>query len=237
MTAPTQDDLKRAVAAKAVEYVRDGMKLGLGTGSTAEAFLDVLAPRVRGGMTVTGVPTSERTATKARALGIPLAELDQLASLDLTIDGADEADADLTLIKGGGGALLREKIVAAASKQMLVIADSSKLVKKLGRFPLPIEVVEYGHATTMRKIADVIRALGYPAVPITQRSEDGAVFKTDGGNVIYDCSFGEIVDAPALAAALGEIVGVVETGLFVGLATTLLISRADGTVDVITRPA
>ncbi len=231
MTA-TQDSLKRAVAAKAVDFVHDGMKLGLGSGSTAEAFLDVLAPRVRGGLNITGVPTSERTATKARALGIPLGTLDQLSPLDLTIDGADEADGDLILIKGGGGALLREKIVAAASKQMLVITDGSKLVKRLGRFPLPVEVVEYGHETTMRKIVETIRALGYQTIPITQRSKDGAVFKTDGGNLIYDCGFGQIADARALAAALRSIVGVVEHGLFVDLATTLLIAREEG-VEVI----
>jgi ribose 5-phosphate isomerase A len=235
MTA-TQDSLKRTVAAKAVEYVHNGMKLGLGTGSTAEAFLDVLAPRIRGGLSITGVPTSERTAAKARALGIPVTDLDHLSPLDLTIDGADEADSDLVLIKGGGGALLREKIVAAASKKMIVITDGSKLVKKLGKFPLPVEVVEYGHATTVRKIADVVGALGYPAIPITQRSKDGAVFKTDGGNLIYDCGFGEISDAPQLARALGEIVGVVETGLFVGLATTLLIARESG-VEIIERKA
>lgn len=232
--AMTQDVLKRAAAAKAVEYVHSGMKLGLGTGSTAEAFLEVLSPRVRGGLSVTGVATSERTAAKARSLGIPLADLDHSAPLDLTVDGADEADANLVLIKGGGGALLREKIVAAASKQMIVIADGSKLVQTLGRFPLPVEVVEYGHATTVRKIAETVGALGYPAIPITQRSKDGAVFKSDGGNLIYDCGFGAIADAPRLARALRDIVGVVEHGLFVGLATTLLIAREDG-IEVIER--
>lgn len=236
MSASAQDTLKRAAAAKAVEYVHNGMKLGLGTGSTAEAFLDVLAPRVRGGLNITGVPTSERTAAKARSLGIPLNDLDHLAPLDLTVDGADEADADLVLIKGGGGALLREKIVAAASKQMVVIADGSKLVKRLGKFPLPVEVVEYGHGTTVRKMTEVIRALGYPAIPITQRLKDGAPYKTDGGNLIFDCGFGEISDAPKLARALGGIVGVVEHGLFVGLATTLLVARESG-VEVIERKA
>src|ERR1700691_6373339 len=132
--------LKRAAAVRALEFVENGMKLGLGTGSTAEAFLDVLGPRLRGGLSVTGVATSERTAEKARALSIPLADLDSLAPLDLVIDGADEADHDLNLIKGGGGALLREKIVAASAKRMIVIADESKLVAKLGRFPLPVEV-------------------------------------------------------------------------------------------------
>jgi ribose 5-phosphate isomerase A len=233
MTA-SQDSLKRAAAAKAVEYVRSGMKLGLGTGSTAEAFLDLLSPRVRGGLAITGVPTSERTAAKARSLGIPLSDLDHLSPLDLTIDGADEADADLVLIKGGGGALLREKIVAAASKKMVVITDGSKLVQRLGRFPLPVEVVEYGHATTARKISETAAAIGYPAIPITQRSKDGAVFKTDGGNLIYDCGFGTITDAPRLARALQDIVGVVEHGLFVGIATTLIVARDNG-VEVIER--
>ncbi|HEY1709909.1 MAG TPA: ribose-5-phosphate isomerase RpiA [Rhizomicrobium sp.] len=232
----SQDSLKRVVAAKAVEYVRDGMKLGLGTGTTAEAFVDALAPKVRDGLKVTCVPTSERTAAKARALGIPLGELDQLAPLDLVIDGADEADRDLVLIKGGGGALLREKIVACAAKQMLVIVDATKLVDRLGRFPLPIEVVEYGQETTMRRIADVVARLGYSGIPIVQRMRNGAAFKTDGGNVIYDCHFGAIADAPKLANALGEIVGVVEHGLFVGIATQILIARESG-VDVIERPA
>src|ERR1700712_4629691 len=138
-----QNALKRAVAAKALEYVTDGMKLGLGSGTTAEIFLDMLAPRIRGGMKLLCVPTSERTATYARKLGMTLSTLDDLGTLDLTIDGADEADRDLNLIKGGGGMLLREKVVAASSKKMLVIADETKLVPRLGKFPLPVQVVEF----------------------------------------------------------------------------------------------
>src|ERR1700710_2817276 len=152
MTTET-DTLKRAAAAKALDYVSEGMKLGLGTGSTAEIFLDLLSPRVRGGLNLLCVATSERTATKARALGLSLAALDDLAPLDLTVDGADEADRDLVLIKGGGGALLREKIVAASSKRMLVIADESKLVARLGKFPLPVGGLEVGHKGPRARLA------------------------------------------------------------------------------------
>jgi ribose 5-phosphate isomerase A len=224
--------LKRATALRALEFVEDGMKLGLGTGSTAEAFLDVLAPKLRGGMKIVGTATSERTAQKARALSIPLADLDGLAPLDLTIDGADEADRALNLIKGGGGALLREKIVAASSKRMIVIADATKLVAKLGRFPLPVEVSTFGHATTAARIVNAAAKLKYNHLSLTLRAKDGAPFKTDGGNYIYDCAFGAISDAPALAAALSAVPGVVEHGLFVGLATALVIAR-EGGVEVI----
>jgi ribose 5-phosphate isomerase A len=224
--------LKRAAALRALEFVEDGMKLGLGTGSTAEAFLDVLAPRIRGGMTIVGTATSERTAQKARALSIPLADLDGLAPLDLTIDGADEADRALNLIKGAGGALLREKIVAASSKRMIVIADASKLVVTLGRFTLPVEVSTFGHATTAARVVNAAAKLKYNHLPLTLRAKDGVPFKTDGGNYIYDCSFGAIADVPALAQALSSVPGVIEHGLFVGLATALVIAREDG-VEVI----
>src|SRR5215469_5825059 len=153
---PESVALKRAAAAKALEFVADGMKLGLGTGSTAEAFLELLSPRVRGGLKIIGVPTSERTAHKARALGIPLTGLDGLSPLDLTVDGADEADRNLDLIKGAGGALLREKIVAASSKRVVIIADESKLVARLGAFPLPVEVIEFGHATTASRLGQAL---------------------------------------------------------------------------------
>lgn len=226
--------LKRAAAAKALEYVQPGMKLGLGTGSTAEIFLELLSPRVRGGFNVIGVPTSEKTAAKARALGISLAALDDLAPLDLTVDGADESDRELTLIKGAGGALLREKIVAASSKRMLVIADESKLVARLGKFPLSVEVLEFGHKTTAARIAAATQALGYAGVAVTLRSRDGAAVKSDSGNVIYDCAFGAITSAPKLAQALADIPGLVEHGLFLGLATTLLIAHP-GEVEVIER--
>jgi ribose 5-phosphate isomerase A len=229
-----QTALKRTVAAKALEYVEDGMKLGLGSGSTAELFVEMLAPRVRGGERLLCVPTSERTAALARKLGFTLASLDDLAPLDLTVDGADEADRNLDLIKGGGGMLLREKIVAAASRQMLVIADESKMVPRLGRFPLPVEVAEFGHKSSGARLAVAMAAAGYANIPMTLRQRDGTVFKTDGGNVIYDCAFGVIHNASRLAAAISAVPGVVEHGLFIGLATTLLIA-GPGEIEVITR--
>ncbi len=233
MTDPAS--LKRAAALRALDFVEDGMKLGLGTGSTAEAFLDVLGPRVQAGLKIIGVPTSERTAQKARALAIPLGDLDALAPLDLTIDGADEADRALVLIKGGGGALLREKIVAASSKRMIVIADETKLVAKLGRYPLPVEVEVFGHATTAARIRDVLSSLGYHRIPVTLRARAGTAFKTDAGNFIYDCPLGVIGDAGALGRALSDIPGVVEHGLFVGLASALVIAGENG-VTVIENP-
>jgi ribose 5-phosphate isomerase A len=224
--------LKRAAAAKALQFVRDGMKLGLGTGSTAEAFLDVLAAS---GCRITGTPTSERTAQKAKALGIALGELDALAPLDITVDGADEADRDLNLIKGGGGALLREKIVAASSARMIVIADDTKLVDRLGNFPLPVEIIPFGHATTIARIRKAIASLGYGDVAIATRMNDGAAFRTDSNNLIVDCAFGAIADAPALARTLANIPGVVDHGLFIGLATTLIVAGAGG-VQIIEKP-
>lgn len=232
-TPPDSAALKRAAAAKALDYVENNMKLGLGTGSTAEAFLDVLAPRVRGGLTITGVATSERTAIKARNLGITVGELDQVGDLDLVVDGADETDADLNLIKGGGGAHLIEKIVATSSKKMVVIADGSKLVKRLGKYPLPVEVVKFGHATTARRIAEAAKKLRREIVP-TLRMKDNAPFVTDSGNYIYDCAFKSIVNPAKLATALSVIPGVVEHGLFVGIATTLILARETG-VEVIER--
>ena len=229
-----QNALKRAVAAKALDYVQDGMKLGLGSGSTAEIFVELLALRVRGGEKLLCVPTSEKTATLARKLGITLASLDDLAPLDLTIDGADEADRNLDVIKGGGGMLLREKIVAASSRRMIVIADESKLVPRLGKYPLPVEVVEFGHKSTAQRLARAFTAAGYADVPMTLRQRDGATFKTDSGNVIYDCAFGAIQNAAKLAAAIHGVPGVVEHGLFIGIATTLLIAT-DGEIEVIER--
>jgi ribose 5-phosphate isomerase A len=223
--ALTQDDLKRMAAAKAVEYVTDGMKLGLGTGSTAEIFLELLAARVRGGLNVIGTATSERTAEKARSIGIPLAALDDLAPLDMTVDGADEADRKLNLIKGAGGALLREKIVAASSARMVVIADRSKLVPRLGRFPLSIEVLEFGQKMTAQRVVDALAVLGYRDVAVTLRSRDGLTFVSDSGNLIYDCNLGAITSAPKLAAVLAAIPGVVEHGLFIGMATTLIVAH------------
>src|ERR1700742_2616749 len=205
-----QNALKRAVAANALDYVQDGMKLGLGSGTTAEIFVEMLAPRVRGGEKLLCVPTSEKTATLARKLGITLASLDDLAPLDLTIDGADEADRNLDVIKGGGGMLLREKIVAASSRRMIVIADETKLVPRLGKFALPIEVVEFGHKSTALRLGQAFAAAGYTQFALTLRQRDGANFKTDSGNVIYDCAFGAIQNAAKLAAVIHSVPGVVE---------------------------
>jgi len=226
--------LKRAAAAKALDYVADGMKLGLGSGSTAELFVEMLAPRVRGGLKLLCVPTSERTASLARKLGITLSNLDDLAPLDLTVDGADEADRNLDLIKGGGGMLLREKIVAASSKRMIVIADETKLVPRLGKFPLPVEVVEFGHKAIAQRLVGALSAAGYRHAGVMVRQKDGAIFKTDNGNVIYDCKLDAIQNAAKLGAAIRAVPGVVEHGLFVGIATTLLIA-GPGEVEVIER--
>jgi ribose 5-phosphate isomerase A len=227
--------LKRVAASHALESVKDGMKLGLGTGTTAEAFIDILALRVRAGFKVIGVPTSERTAKKARALGITLGSLDELAPLDLTIDGADEADRNLDLIKGAGGALLREKIVAASSKQLIIIADESKLVARLGhQYPLPVEVAEFGHKTTQARLRIAFAELGYQGFDVKLRMKDDVPFRSDSNNVIYDCTLGGITNAARLAGKLSTIPGVADHGLFIGLATTLLIAHP-GEVERIER--
>ena len=232
MTDP--NTLKRAAAAKALDYVQDGMKLGLGSGTTAEMFVEMLAPRVRAGQKLLCVPTSERTAAFARKLGMTLSGLDELAPLDLTIDGADEADRNLDLIKGGGGMLLREKIVAASSKKMIVIADESKLVPRLGKFPVPVEVIEFGHKATAARLSEAFGALGYADFALRVREKDGAPFKTDSGNVIYDCALTAIQSAPKLATGILAVPGVVDHGLFIGIAATLLIA-GPGEVEVIDR--
>lgn len=224
------DDLKRQAAARALACVRPGMRLGLGTGSTAKHFVDLLGEKVKAGLQVTCVPTSEVTATQARSLNIPLATLDEIPELDLTVDGADEIDDQLQLIKGAGAALLREKIVAAASKQMIVIADASKHVKQLGAFALPIEVIPFGLEVTKRAIVTAAAKAGAHG-PVTLRmAKDGGILVTDGGHYIVDGAFGAIPDAAALAQALNAVPGVVEHGLFIGLATGAVIAGAAGTV-------
>lgn len=234
MDQATQQNAKRAAAARALDYVQDGMKLGLGTGSTAEAFLELLAERVRGGLKIIGTPTSERTEDKAKTLGIPIEELDKLAPLDLVIDGADEADLNLDLIKGGGGALLREKIVAASGARMIVIADETKLVPRLGAFPLPVEVITFGHETSAARIEKAAVSLGYPEMKPVLRKKDRRRYRTDSRNCIYDCPFGAILDVPRLAAVLSSIPGVVDHGLFTGMASALVLAGAGG-VKVIER--
>jgi ribose 5-phosphate isomerase A len=226
--------LKRAAAARALGFVEDGMKLGLGTGSTADLFLELLAARVRGGLRIVGTPTSQRTADKARGLCIPLEDLDTLGSLDLAVDGADQADRKLDLIKGGGGALLREKIVAASAKRLVIIADESKLVGRLGAFPLPVEVVPFGHRTTRERICAAAERIGYKSLVPVLRANDGQPYRTDNGNYIYDCPFGAIGDTGALSVSLSAITGVVDHGLFVGMASALVIAGAAG-VTVIER--
>ena len=227
-TSGDLDAYKRAAAAGALDYVRDGMKIGLGTGSTAEAFLELLAAKVRAGLNIVGTPTSQRTADRARALGIAIEDLDDLGELDLVVDGADEADHDLSLIKGGGGALLREKIVATSAAQMVVIADETKLVNKLGAFDLPVEIVPFAHGTTAARIVSASNKLGYSDLVPKLRMKNGAPFKTDNGNYIYDCPYGAISDAKALADTLSRLAGVVEHGLFVGIATSLVVAGAHG---------
>jgi ribose 5-phosphate isomerase A len=220
-------DYKRAAAVEALKLVTPGMKLGLGTGSTAARFVDLLGERVKQGLAVVCVPTSEATLRQATQLGIPLTTLDQTPFLDMTVDGADEIDAELRLIKGGGGAHLREKIVAMASEQLVIIADHVKKVDKLGRFPLPVEVVEFGARSTVMLIRALAQDAGCEG-EITQRMLEGAPFRTDSGHLIYDCAFGRIEDAEALAAALEMIPGVVEHGLFLGICDRAIIAGPDG---------
>jgi len=222
------EQFKRAAAAKALDFVRPGMRLGLGTGSTAKHFVELLGERVRNGLDVVGVPTSEATHADAVRAGIALATLDDISELDLTVDGADEIAPDLTLVKGGGGALLREKIVAAASARMLVIADESKCVPVLGRFPLPIEIAPFGAGATLRAVEAAIAGLQAPGRLDLRRSRDGHPFVTDGGHWIVDAALGRIEDPAALARALAAVPGVMEHGLFVELAALAIVGGPDG---------
>jgi ribose 5-phosphate isomerase A len=223
MTA-NPDALKRAAAAAAMTFVRPGMKLGLGTGSTAAHFVDLLGAS---GLDVVCVPTSEATRAQAARLGLTLATLNECPSLDLTIDGADEFDDALRLIKGGGGALLREKIVAAASARMIVTADAGKRVKTLGAFPLPVEIDPFGAKATLRHVETAARELGLKG-EVTPREKSGATFVTDGGHWILDCAFGAIADPETLELLLDGIPGVIGHGLFIGLATTILCAGENG---------
>jgi ribose 5-phosphate isomerase A len=217
---------KRRAAARALEFVRPGMRLGLGTGSTAAEFVRLLGPRVAGGLNVLCVATSTATAELAQSLAVPTTNLDELPELDLVVDGADEFDPQLRLIKGGGGALLREKIVAAASARMVVIADATKEVARLGRFPLPIEVDPFGLKSTRRHVLNLARAMSLPPRLALRRSAEGHAFVTDGGHYILDCAFGSIPDPAALARSLATIPGVIEHGLFIGLASTIIVADA-----------
>jgi ribose 5-phosphate isomerase A len=221
-------DLRRAAAARALDLVKPGMRLGLGTGSTAAAFVALLGERVKEGLDIVGVPTSEATRRQAEGLGIRLATLDELPELDLTIDGADEVDGDLRLIKGGGAALLREKIVACASRHMVVIADAAKGVRTLGAFPLPVEVNLFGLAATQRAVEAAVARSGCSGPVSLRRAEDGRPVMTDGGHVILDARLGSIPDPEALGAALWAVPGVVEHGLFLGIATAAILAADVG---------
>ncbi len=212
---------KRLAAARSLEFVQDGMYLGLGSGSTATIMLQMLGQRVRQGLRVAGIPTSEASRRLARQAGIPLLGFDQVSQLDLTIDGADEVDANLDLIKGGGGALLREKIVASLSRRIVIIADSNKQVERLGGFPLPIEVVRFA----WQPVADRLRSLG--AKPHLRLDPNNNPTLTDEDNYILDCDFGPIDDPAELDRTLNAMPGVMEHGLFVGLADVLIIGQHD----------
>jgi ribose 5-phosphate isomerase A len=212
---------KEAAGRAAAELVHDGDIVGLGTGSTAYFAVVALGERVKAGLKIVGIPTSIQTADLARAVGIPLTTLDEHPEIDITIDGADEIDPKLNLIKGGGGALLREKVVASATKKMVVVADPGKIVSALGRFPLPVEVISFARTVVEKKIV----ALG--ASPKLRMKSDGSPFLTDNSNQILDCSFGKIADPAALARELNDIPGVVEHGLFIGLAKVALVGRGD----------
>ncbi len=231
MTDPAEA-AKRLAAARAVDLVRPGMRLGLGTGSTAAHFVALLGERVAQGLKVVGVPTSERTREQALSLNIPLSTLDETPELDLTIDGADEFDPQLRLIKGGGAALLREKIVAAASARMVVVTDRSKQVATLGKFPLPVEVDRFGLESTRRHVLAAGQATGCTGEVRLRMNGQGQVLVTDGGHAILDCVFGRIPDADALAHLLNAIPGVVEHGLFIGIAKAVIVADASG-VEVI----
>jgi len=229
------EKLKREAAARAVDQVSAGMRLGLGTGSTAKHFVELLGERVRAGLRVVGVPTSEATRTLAEQVGVPLTTLEETPELDLTVDGADEIAPDLTVIKGGGGALLREKIVAAASAKMIVIADESKWVATLGRFALPIEVMPFGLGATRRAIEKAIAAAGCAGPLKVRQGKDGHAFVTDGGHWIVDAALERIPDPRALSLRLSQIPGVVEHGLFIDLVKVAILAGASG-VRVIAKP-
>ena len=223
----TNLDHEKELAARAgLRFVQDGQIVGLGTGSTAAYFVRFLGEKVRDGLKIKGIPTSSRTRDLAASLGIPLTNFDEYQQIDVTIDGADEIGPGLQLIKGGGGALLREKVVASASKKLVIIADSSKQVAVLGRFPLPVEVVGFAQALVAKKI----QALG-AAVRLRQGA-DGKPYVTDEGHHILDCSFGRIEDPPALARALSDMPGVMEHGLFIGMASIALVGNGEEAVEV-----
>ena len=225
-------DAKMRAALAALELVEDGMTLGIGTGSTAAKFITALGEKVRAGFEVRGIPTSEASDVASREAGIELITPDETTVIDLAIDGADEVDPEGHLIKGGGAALLREKIVAHAAKRFVVIADASKDVRQLGAFPLPIEVEKFGFALTVHSLRQVLEAHGFSSPDLGLRAkEEGGFVLTDGGNYIVDAKLGRIADPAGLEHALNMIPGVVDCGLFIGMADRVILGTEDG-VDI-----
>ena len=217
---------KEAAARASLRFVKDGQVVGLGTGSTAAYFIQLLGEQVKNGLRIRGIPSSDRSREQAAGLGIPLTTLDECQQIDLTVDGADEVDPQLRVIKGGGGALLREKIVASATTRYVIITDASKRVPVLGKFPLPVEVIKFARAVVMKKI----EALG--AKVAVRCGANGKPYLTDENNYILDCRFGQIPDADGLARKLSEMPGVVEHGLFIGMASIVLIANGSQIVEL-----
>jgi ribose 5-phosphate isomerase A len=220
------DQEKEAAARASLRFIKSGQVVGLGTGSTAASFIRLLAEQVKNGLLIRGIPTSVRSQELAESLGIPLTTLDECQEIDVTVDGADEVDAELRLIKGGGGALLREKVVASATKHLVIVADATKQVPRLGKFPLPVEVIRFAQALVAKKIA----ALG--ADVRLRLQANGTPYVTDESNYIFDCRFGEIADADNLARQLSDMPGIVEHGLFIGMASTVLLAKGDEIVEL-----
>jgi ribose 5-phosphate isomerase A len=221
-----KDQEKEAAARASLQFVKDGQVVGLGSGSTAAHFIKALGEQVKNGLRIRGIPTSVRSREMAMSLGIPVITLDECQEIAVTVDGADEVDPQLRLIKGGGGALLREKIVASATKQLVIVVDESKQVKTLGKFPLPVEVIKFAQALVAKRI----RALG--AEVQVRMGADGKPFLTDENNHILDCRFGEIRDVERLARELSDMPGVVEHGLFIGMANVVLVAKGEEIVEL-----
>jgi ribose 5-phosphate isomerase A len=223
----TKEEIKERAAIEAMKFVQTGLTIGIGTGSTVYWFIQQLAKKVKQGLVCQCVPTSVATRQLAGELGIPMLELNAVEKVDITIDGADEIDHQLRLIKGGGGALLQEKMVAAASAKLVIIADNTKLVKQLGVFPLPVEVIPYGWKQVQRRIAALYN------IPVSLRMKDGGVFLTDHGHYILDCHFGEIKEPEAITVTVNMLPGVVENGLFIKMAAVAIIACPDGSTQTL----